>query len=162
MDPAHEVGDKWLTEAERRDKSSRDEEWRVRQHKIRFQQANDFERPNDALNPVWPLDVEDVPSTASVSDDDSSVDSMLGFDDASVDSSSTRDNAPEGASLLHKPPPSKKTPHKLPPCRSVRQRELQDRQRELQRETLPPPPPRRSKRLRGEAKAASLASHPDY
>ena len=74
---------------------------------------------------------------------------MLGFDDLSVDSGSTSDIAPEGATLSHKPPPSKKTPHKLPPRQSIRQRELQDRQRELQRETLPPSPPRRSKKIEG-------------
>ena len=138
------------------------EEWRARQKTNRFQQAKDYWRHTVVLDPVLPLDIENVLSAASVRNDDSSVDSMLGFDDLSVDSGSTSDNAPEGASLSHKPPPSKKTPHKLPPRRSVRQRELQDKQRELQRELLPPPPPRRSKRLRGEAKAASLASHPDY
>ena len=99
VDPPPVLGGEWLTEAKRRDKSSRDEEWRARQHKIRSRQAKDFERLNDALNPVWPLDVEGVPSAASVSNDDSSVDSVLGFDDLSVDSGSTSDNDPEGASF---------------------------------------------------------------
>ena len=120
VDPQPELGGEWLTEAERRNKISRDEEWRARQHKVRLQQAKDLERLNAAFSPVWPLDVEDVPYAASVSNADSSVDSVLCFHDLRVDSGSTYDNAPEGASLSHRPPRSKKTLHKLPPCWSVK------------------------------------------
>ena len=37
LDPPSELGGEWLTEAERRDKGSRNEEWRARQHKIRLE-----------------------------------------------------------------------------------------------------------------------------
>ena len=66
-----ELGGEWLTEAERRDKSSRNESWRSNQHKIRFEQAKDFERLNADFNPIWPLDDGSVPSAASLTDDES-------------------------------------------------------------------------------------------
>ena len=70
-DPPMELGGEWLTEAEQRDKSSRNETWRSNQHKIRFEQAKDFERLNDNLDPTWPLDDGDVPSAAFLSGDES-------------------------------------------------------------------------------------------
>ena len=108
-----ELGGEWLTEAERRDNNSRNNEWRARQYIIRVQQANDFERLNDALNPVWPLDMDDAPPVASLGDDDSSLNSG----DLSVESGAICGQAPERASLPPPCPlPSSKTPHKLPIC----------------------------------------------
>ena len=43
VDPPPELGGEWLSEAERRDKNFRNEEWRAKQHKIRQEQAKDFE-----------------------------------------------------------------------------------------------------------------------
>ena len=72
VDPPHELGGEWLTEAERRDNDSRGESWRSQQHHKRSQQAKEFEQLNDDFNPIWPLDNFDVPSAASISDDDDS------------------------------------------------------------------------------------------
>ena len=61
MDPPPELNKECLTEAECHDKGSRNEEWRAKQHKIRFEQAKDFERVKDTLNPVWTLDMDGIP-----------------------------------------------------------------------------------------------------
>ena len=70
-DPPMELGGEWLTEAERRDKGSRNESWRSNQHKIRFEQAKDFERLNADFNLTWPLDDGSVPSADPLTDDES-------------------------------------------------------------------------------------------
>ena len=141
VDPPPELGGEWLTEAERRDKDSRGESWRSQQHQKRSQQAKEFEQLNDDFNPIWPLDNFDVPSAASISDDD---DSSTGD---SVDSFTACCDAPEGAPDTVAPslPP---TPR--PPRRSRRLRGEAEG-------------PRRSRRLRGEApEFMRVASHPDY
>ena len=51
-DPPMELGGEWLIEAERRDRSFRNESLRSNQHKIYFEHANDFERLNADFNPT--------------------------------------------------------------------------------------------------------------
>ena len=42
LTPPMDLGGEWLTEAEMRDKSSRNESWRSNQHNIHFEQAKEF------------------------------------------------------------------------------------------------------------------------
>ena len=133
-DPPMELGGEWLTEAERRDKSSRNESWRSNQHKIRFEQAKDFERLNADFNPTQPLDDDTVSYAVSVSDADASNIK----DNESVDSLTPCCDASEGATYPQIPsvPPTPK-----PPKRSV-----------CQKGPNPPPAaqsPRRSSRFQG-------------
>ena len=138
MDPPPELGGEWLTEAERRDRNARTEQWRARQHDIRKKQAKEFESLNDNFNPSWPLDDVDAPSISPISDDD---DSSIGSDDISIDSAACGpcDVAPEG-------PPAPTEDVASPPRNQA------------------PAPPRRSKRLKGEKPdfKSYLAAHPDY
>ena len=80
VDSPPKLGGEWLTEAERRDKDTRTEYWRVHQHTIQKNQAKQSEKINDVLQPIWPLDCDDVPYSALTNDDDSSVES----DDGSI------------------------------------------------------------------------------
>ena len=50
--PPPELGGVWLTEAERRDKYTRTEYWQALQHTIRQNQAKEFDKLNDALQPI--------------------------------------------------------------------------------------------------------------
>ena len=52
LTPPMELGGEWLIEAERRDRSFRNESLRSNQHKIYFEHANDFERLNADFNPT--------------------------------------------------------------------------------------------------------------
>ena len=126
-----ELGGEWLTEAEMRDKSSRNESWRSNQHNIRFEQVKDFERLNADFNPTWPLDDGSVPSADPLTDDESNA-----SDDDSIGSFTPCCRDSEGATdpyVLSLPPTPR--PPRWP-------------------EPLPSPsakPPRRSRRLGGEA-----------
>ena len=82
MDPPPELGGEWLTKAERRDKDTRTEDWRTRKHTIRQNKAKEFEKLNNVLQPIWPLDCDDLPYADLTYDDDSSVES----DDYSIES----------------------------------------------------------------------------
>ena len=86
---------------------------------------------------MWILDIDDMPSAASLSDGDSSLDS----DDFSVASCATFVKAPGGASFSPPcPPSSPTTPYKPPHRRSKRLRKL-----------TPSSCPRHSRRFQGEA-----------
>ena len=73
MDPPHKLGGEWLTVAKLRDKDTRTEYWRARQHTIRKNQAKYLEKINDVLQPNWPLDYDDMPSASLTNDDYRSV-----------------------------------------------------------------------------------------
>ena len=139
-----ELEGEWLAETERYDKSSRNESWRSNQHKFCFEQVKDFERLNDNLNPTWPLDDGDVTSAASLKDDGSNA-----SDDESVGSFTPCCGDPEGAT---DPQVTSLPPTPRPP---------------MLRDPLPPPaakPPRRSRRLGGEAAGPEKINgrcHPD-
>ena len=130
-DPPMELGGEWLTEAEQRDKSSRNESWNSNQHELSFEQAKDLERLNDNSDPNWLLDDGDVPAGASLSDDENNASG-----DESIGSFTSCWGASEGVTC---PQVSSLPPTQRPPRRP---------------EPLPPPyvkPPRRSRRLGGEA-----------
>ena len=114
-DPTMKLGREWLTEVEQCDKSSRSESWRSDQHNICFEQANDFERLNDNLHPTWPLDDGDVPSAASLSDDESNAsddDSIGSFTPCCGDSEGSTDPQVPSLPLTTRPP---RWPLPLPP-----------------------------------------------
>ena len=119
-DPPLELGGEWLTEPERREKKARQEEWRARQHKIRQNQAKEFEQLNADYNPPLPISIDHdddpPPDSSAISDDDnSSVDSDL--------SEPWTGNAPEGAAFEDdEAPPLDHTGPSNPPRCSKRSR----------------------------------------
>ena len=138
--PPPELGCEWLTEAERCDKDTRTEDWRTRQHTIQKNRAKEFEKLNDVLQPIWPLDCDDLPYDALIDDDDDS--SVESDDNIIVSAAVPYCEYPEGATKVVVRPPRQSARLKVP---------------------TNPPPPRRSRRLRGEeSPSVNLEAHPDY
>ena len=71
--PSPQLGGQCLTEAEICDKDTCTEDFQAQQHTILQNQAKEFEKLNDVLQPIWTLNCDDVPSDALTNDDDRSV-----------------------------------------------------------------------------------------
>ena len=102
MDPPHKLGGEWLTVAKLRDKDTRTEYWRARQHTIRKNQSKEFQKLNDFLQPIWPLDCDGVPYASLADDDDIITESD---DDSIMSAAGPCCEAPEVATEVVVPPP---------------------------------------------------------
>ena len=100
--PPPKLGGECINKSERCDKDTCTEDWRARQHTILQNQAKQFQKINDVLQTIWPLDCDDVPSSYLTDDDYSIVEYD---DDSIVSAAGPCCEALQGATEVVVPPP---------------------------------------------------------